>query len=118
MTEPHAPSSQIDETEPDALMTLAIVVIGAIVLAVVVVFVQGLYERAQKAQFQEKVVAEQPAELRQLRIAQLDRLHKIAWADKNRGLVTIPIERAMKLLVEEPNPAATVLPPAGPEAGK
>jgi hypothetical protein len=81
------------------------------------VFVQGLYESVNRAEFERKVVSEAPAELRNLRAAQQTRLHATGWVDKQNGFVAIPIEKAMELLIEDPDPAAPIIlpePPATP----
>ena len=40
-------------------------------------------------------------ELRELRQAEETMLNSYAWIDRDRGIVRIPVERAMELLVEE-----------------
>lgn len=93
--------STIETSEPDAAGTLLVVGVGAIIVAIAVVFVQGLYEKASRAEFERKVVQEQPAELEQLRASQLARLQGGTWVDKKNGVVSIPIERAMERVVKE-----------------
>ncbi|MBP7148357.1 MAG: hypothetical protein KBD01_12490 [Acidobacteria bacterium] len=54
-----------------------------------------------------------PAELAELRAAADARLHSYGWADRERGLAHVPIERAMELVAAGVRPA-----PAGAgEAG-
>lgn len=111
----------VDTSDPDAGTTATVGIVGAILVVIVVVFVQGLYESASRAEFQRKVVGEVPQELRSLRAAQLSRLHESGWVDRQRGIVAIPVEKAMELLAADPDPAAPiVLPvaPAAPESGK
>ena len=109
--------SPIETDDPDALTTATVGIVGTILVIIVVVFVQGLYESEKREEFQRKVVNETPAELRTLRAAQLTRLHATGWVDKKNGFVAIPIERAMELLASDPNPAAPIIlpePPASP----
>jgi hypothetical protein len=47
------------------------------------------------------------ADLRALRATEEETLTTYAWVDKNAGIVRIPIERAMQLLVERGVPART-----------
>ena len=115
----------IETADPDALTTATVGIVGTILVIVVVVFVQGLYESMHRAEFQRKVVAEVPAELRSLRAAQRARLNETGWVDKPNGIVAIPIERAMQLLAADPDPAAPIIvstppatPPATPDATK
>jgi len=119
----HKPrESTVDAPDPDALTTATVGIVGTILVVIVVVFVQGLYESVNRSEFQRKVVAEVPAELRNLRAAQLTRLHATGWVDKQNGFVAIPIEKAMELLAADPNPAAPIIlpeppaPPASPAA--
>jgi hypothetical protein len=105
-----------DERDPDALTVATVGIVGAIIVIVVVVFVQGLYESVNRSEFQKKIVAEPPAELRELRAAQLTRLNATGWVDKKNGIVAIPIDRAIALLAADPNPAAPLIVPAPVEA--
>ena len=117
MSEHENRESAVDAPDPDALATATVGIVGTILVIVVVVFVQGLYESVNRSEFQRKVVDEVPAELRALRAAQLTRLHARGWVDRRNGLVAIPIERAMELLASDPNPAAPIVlpePPASP----
>ena len=111
--------SPIETDDPDALTTATVGIVGTILVIVVVIFVQGLYESEKREEFQRKVVDEIPAELRSLRAAQRARLEATGWVDKQNGFVAIPIERAMELLAADENPAAPIIvaePPAAPAA--
>lgn len=44
------------------------------------------------------------SELERLRREQARRLETYGWTDRARGLVRVPIERAMDLLLEDPRP--------------
>jgi hypothetical protein len=111
--EPHGPAT--DEPDPDPLTTATVGIVGTLLVIIVVVFVQGLYESVNRAEFERKVVSEAPAELRNLRAAQQTRLHATGWVDKKNGIVAVPIDQAMKLLTEDPDPAAPIILPAPPE---
>jgi hypothetical protein len=112
LSEKHPIEPHVDAPDPDALTTATIGIAGTIIVIVVVLFVQGLYERVSHAELARKVVAVAPEELRNLRAAQLTRLHATGWVDKKDGYVAIPIDRAMALLAADPNPAAPILLPA------
>jgi hypothetical protein len=101
--------SPIETDDPDALTTTTVGIVGTIIVIIVVVFVQGLYESEKRDEFQRKVVDEAPAELRSLNAAQRTRLAETGWVDKQRGIVAIPIERAMELLARDPHPAAAII---------
>ena len=108
--------SPIEEPDPDALTTATVGIVGTILVIVVVVFVQGLYLSVDRSEFQRKVVDEVPAELRSLRAAQRSVLNQTGWVDRKNGIVAIPIEKAMALLAQDPNPAAPIIVPTPPAA--
>jgi hypothetical protein len=108
--------AEFDAPDPDALTTATVGIVGTILVVIVVVFVQGLYESVSRSEFQRKVVDVVPAELRSLRAAQLTRLHATGWVDRRNGFVAIPIEKAMELLAADPNPAAPIILPEPPAA--
>ena len=127
LSEHEHPDPEFDAPDPDALTTATVGIVGTILVIVVVFFVQGLYESVNRSEFQRKVVNEAPAELRNLRAAQLTRLHATGWVDRKNGFVAIPIEKAMELLAVDPNPAAPIIlpepaapppPPAAPDVKK
>jgi hypothetical protein len=105
-----------DPPDPDALTTATVGIVGTILVIAAVVFLQGLYESVNRSEFQRKIVVEAPGELNQLRAAQLRRLHATGWVDRQHGIVAIPIERAMALLVADPSLAAPIIVPAPPTA--
>jgi hypothetical protein len=108
--------SPADPPDPDALTTATVGIVGTILVIAAVVFLQGLYESVNRSEFQRKIVVEAPGELNQLRAAQLRRLHATGWVDRQHGIVAIPIERAMALLVADPSLAAPIIVPAPPTA--
>ena len=112
----HEPrETTIDEPDPDALTTATVGIVGTILVIVIVVWLQGLYESVHRDELQRKVVDEAPAELRRLRAAQRTRLQETGWVDRKNGVVAIPIGRAMELLVRDANPAAPIIVPTTPE---
>jgi hypothetical protein len=118
MASEHEQSSiATDPPDPDALTTATVGIVGTILVIASVVFLQGLYESVNRREFQRKIVDEAPAELTLLRAAQLRRLSATAWVDKQNGIVAIPIEKAMALLVANPSWAAPIIVPA-PETKK
>jgi hypothetical protein len=112
--EPHGLPA--DPPDPDVLTTATVGIVGTILVILSVVVVQGLYESVNRSEFQRKIVNEAPGELNQLRAAQQRKLHATEWVDRQHGIVTIPIERAMALLVADPSLAAQIIAPAPPEA--
>lgn len=64
------------------------------------------------------IITDEPGTLRQLRTEEKQILEHYSWVDKNQGIVRVPIERAIDLLVEQPDritpagAAPIVAPPA------
>jgi hypothetical protein len=104
----HAAGGSADD-DPDAASTVFIGIVGTLLLATIVVALQGLFEHAARIEFERKVVAEAPLELRDLQSAQLALLNGYRWVDPKAGVAGIPIERAMELLAQE-RKAATAKP--------
>jgi hypothetical protein len=90
-----------EERDPKTSSTLIVGAVGVILLGVVILLLQVLFHRTAEAERWRKVVSQQPEQLRQLRTQQLDQLNSYRWVDEQGGVVTIPIERAMGLVVRE-----------------
>jgi hypothetical protein len=118
MSESRRHASAVEESDPDTLQIAFVGLIGTILLVTAVAFLQGLYERVQRREVQRKVVDVTPLELQTLRVHQQEVLQATVWVDPARGAVTIPIDRAMELLVRDPSLRAVPLPlpPAGAPA--
>ncbi len=89
------------EDDPDSSATVAIGIAGAILLVVIVVALQGLFGQAARSEFRRKIEAEKPVELESLRARQLEQIGTYRFVDPKAGVVAIPIDRAMELLVDE-----------------
>jgi hypothetical protein len=104
--------------DPNTPVALAVAVVSAIVLVIIVVLLEAYFFAAEREERQRKVVAVAPEELSQVRADQLGLLHSYRWIDEKQGVVGIPIERAMELVVAEqgalppPPPAPTASPRA------
>ncbi len=104
--------------EPNTPLTALVGIVFAIVLFVVVVFLQAFFYQQQQAENARKVVAVAPEQLSQLRSQQLGELHGYRWVDEKAGIVAIPIGRAMELVVRDggrsPWPSVQPPPPSPP----
>jgi hypothetical protein len=85
--------------DPKASATVVIGVVGALVLVLVIIGLQALYYRTEQAEVVRKVESAAPEEWSRVRAEQEARLHSYRWVDREQGVVAIPIERAMELLV-------------------
>ena len=103
MRDDPTPTTMVDpaDSDPRSAPTVLVGTVGVVLLAVILLLLEVLYQHSSQAEIERKVVAEPPQELRQLEAAQLERLGRYAWVDRERGIVTIPVERAMDLVVEE-----------------
>jgi len=106
--------------EPNTSLTALVGIVFAILLFVVVVLLQAYFYRAEQQETVRKVVAVAPEQLSQLRAQQQELLHSYKLVDQGKGVVAIPIDLAMKLVVSEGgrSPWPQVQPPAVPAAGK
>jgi len=75
--------------------------VGAVLLFVIIVFLQALFFRMERAEVARKVDSERSEALAQLRAEQQEVLHSYKLVDPKAGVVHIPIERAMELEVAE-----------------
>ena len=85
--------------DPSVLKTVVVGIIGAIIMFVLIVAVQALFykEESDVARLYER----DPGEAR-LRLAeQQEALNAYRYVDEKAGVVAIPIERAMELVVNE-----------------
>jgi hypothetical protein len=90
-----------EESDPRSGMTMLVGVVGVALLVVVVLLLVVLFNRPAENEFRRRVVDETSARLSELRAEQGKRLEGYRWVDDKEGIVTIPIERAMELVVEE-----------------
>jgi hypothetical protein len=106
--------------EPNTPLTALVGIVFAILLFVVVVLLQAFFYRAEQQENVRKVVVVAPQELSQLRAQQEELLHSYKVIDPQKGVVAIPIDLAMKIVVREggKSPSPQVQPPAVPAAGK
>lgn len=81
-------------------MTIVVGVFGSILVFVMILALQALFFNAQESERQSKTFG--PAEeLSKLRAGQSERLNTYRWVDAPRGVVSIPIDRAMELVVRD-----------------
>jgi hypothetical protein len=94
----------------DDLNTPLIVVIGvlfAILTFVLIVLLQAWFYQQQVKENLAKVVAPDPQELTAVMAQQQAELHSYRLIDGEQGIVAIPIERAMELIVQEASTSAS-----------
>lgn len=90
-----------EQDDPNAAMTVVVAVVGCVLVFVIVVALQAVFYEARDAEFDRKVVSVRPEQLRSLRSEHLEQLNSYRWVDREAGVVAIPIDRAMELMVQE-----------------
>jgi len=73
---------------------------GAAIVALVLVLI-AYYNVAEDRLLEQRVVAQPDEGLQQIRAEQLDLLGSYRWVDREQGIVGIPIDRAMDLVIAE-----------------
>jgi len=79
-------------------------VLGAIVLFVIIVALQTMFYSMKRSELERKVYSQTNEELARQRAQQLEILNSYGWADQSKGIVQIPIQRAMELVSRESRP--------------
>jgi hypothetical protein len=118
MSDPDPTPAGRETGDPNAPVTLAVAIASAILLVVIVVLLEAYFFKAESEENQRKVVAVVPEELAQARADQIGLIHAYRWIDEKQGVVGIPIERAMELVVAEQGRVAAAAPAAVPATGK
>lgn len=94
----------------DDLNTPAIAVVGvvgAVVVFAIVVALQAWFYNVKNDELQRKVIAVPDAGVAGLTAAQQADLSSYRVLDEQKGIVRIPVERAMQIVVRERNASAT-----------
>ncbi|MCX7016654.1 MAG: hypothetical protein NTW86_29540 [Candidatus Sumerlaeota bacterium] len=94
--------------DPDAAVTVAIGVIGALMIFLLIVALQILYYHTQDQELAALVYSRKPEELSLLRAKQEELLHSYRWIDQAKDVAGIPIERAMELALNDIHTSATL----------
>jgi hypothetical protein len=87
--------------DPSTSRTVLVGFVGTVLLFVIVVALQALYYTTERSEFEKKVLNEVPEELASLRAKQVENLNAYRWVEKASGVVAIPIDRAMQIIVSE-----------------
>jgi hypothetical protein len=105
---------EVQGGDPKASLTLVAALVGAILVFVIIVALQAFFYRSEEAERAIKFYPVVPEELAKLRATQQEQLHTYRWVDRDRGIVAIPIDQAMELVVRDQGRIPPA--PAGPAA--
>ncbi len=86
-----------------ALLTIAV---AAVVVFLVMTVIQSRFALPQQANLEAQRLANEPGELLRLQAGQTRELDSYRWIDQEKGIVGIPIDRAMELVVREASTAS------------
>ena len=101
MTEQRGEPQGFDRSEPNVRF-IASFGAGTLALLVLIIFgLQSYFDHALEQQVYIKVLAPQSQALIDLRTREDGELHSYRYVDRDKGIVQVPIERAMELLVSE-----------------
>jgi hypothetical protein len=84
--------------DPKASQIAILGIVGAVLTFAAIVWLQALFVHVEQREIRTKHLARAPEELARLRAEQLEALHSYRWVDEKSGVVSIPIEEAMKLV--------------------
>lgn len=87
--------------DPKAGLIGVIGVVGAVLVVTIVVWLQAVFYRVEEAETRRKLYGQAPERLARLRAEQQGELHSYGWVDEKAGVVRVPIDRAMDLVVSE-----------------
>jgi len=87
--------------DPNVAASAVVGIISAILLFVIIVVLQAFFYGAEQRELEKKVYSQPYQALQQLDAKQLELLTSYGWVSEAEGLVRVPIERAMELVVAD-----------------
>ena len=87
--------------DPNVAASAVVGIISAILLFVIIVVLQAFFYGAEQRELEKKVYSQPYQALQQLDAKQLELLASYGWVSEAEGLVRVPIERAMELVVAD-----------------
>jgi len=87
--------------DPNVAASAVVGVISAIALFVIIVLLQTWFYRAEEGERFRKVYSQPHQELQKTDNEQLERLGSYGWVSEGDGVAHIPIDNAMRLVVDE-----------------
>jgi len=95
------PVENFDKTDP-ASLKIGLAVLGIVVgLAVVIIFSFYYYQGVISAEQDRQEITETSLALKKIRSYETEMLNGVAWVDKKKNIVKIPIDFAMEQVIQE-----------------
>ena len=91
----------------------SVVVVTAALLVAMVLFSARLFDLTMREEIERKVLAVENTQLRQLHVEEQRKISAYQWVDQKNGVVRVPVDRAVELIVAEgyKRPAPVAVPP-------
>lgn len=93
--------TDFDRGDPRALLIAGLGISGLILLVLIILGVQAYFDHVTEVATYEKVLSPVADDLKNLRSQETEELNTYKYIDRNKGVVQIPISRAMDLLAKE-----------------
>jgi hypothetical protein len=90
-----------DRGDPRALLIAGLGISGLILLVLIILGVQAYFDHVTEVATYDKVLSPVSDDLKNLRSQETEELNTYKYIDRNKGVVQIPISRAMELLAQE-----------------
>ena len=87
--------------DPNVGLSAVIGLTGAIALFVIIVLLQALFHNMQAAETDAKTTGRPDQGVQALKADHLEQLNSYGWMSESEGVVRVPIDRAMELVVAE-----------------
>ena len=87
--------------DPNVPVSVVVAIISAVLLFVIIIGLQAVYFSMQGTELDKKVLSRSNDALESVRAEQLEQLNSYGWVSQPEGVVHIPIDRAMELVVQE-----------------
>ena len=95
------PNTERPQDELRATPIVIVGIVGSILTVVIILLLSVLFLHEKQGEIYSKSSAPGPDDLRRRRSEQREVLTEYRWVDEKQGIVRIPIDRAMELLVKE-----------------
>lgn len=96
-----APKGGYEKKDANVRRIVITMVASVVILTLVIVGLNQLFVATKEEVRYENVLSQGNPRLQELHARETRELTTYAWVDSSRGIVRIPIERAMKLMVDE-----------------